>query len=320
MQVGFRLRAAIAALLLAVPGGARAWEVPNIDRLPDDAWARTVREGRALITETPQRIGPLAPDPAQRFAGNTLACQSCHLEAGTKQFGLPLIGVYGEFPQYRAREGRVATLEERVNGCIVRSLNGHALPVASAEMRAIIAYIGFLSAGLPTSAARDGRGAGAMELLDRPADPARGEAIFARVCAACHGPDGAGRSGNPPAPALWGDGSFNDGAGMARLIVIANFVHNNMPYGTTWERPALAIEDAWDVAAFVLSRPRPHMQGLERDYPTLREKPVDAAFAPYADTFSAEQHRFGPFRPIVAARRVAAPPPGSQSERDAAGP
>jgi thiosulfate dehydrogenase len=313
------IRAALALILLAAPANTRAWEVPDVDRLPDDAWGRTVRAGRALITETPQRIGPLAPEPSRRFAGNALACQSCHLEAGTKEFGLPLIGVFGDFPQYRAREGRVATLEDRVNGCMVRSMNGRALSTESAEMRAIIAYIRFLSVGVPVSAAHNGRGAGAMPMLDRPADPARGEAIFARVCAACHGPDGAGRSGNPPAPALWGDGSFNDGAGMARLTVIANFIHNNMPYGTTWERPALGVTDAWDVAAFVISRPRPRMEGLERDYPTLSEKPVDAAFGPYADTFSAEQHRFGPFQPIAAARRTAQPA-RPRPERDAEAP
>ncbi|MBN9509795.1 MAG: c-type cytochrome [Alphaproteobacteria bacterium] len=317
-----RIHFVFALALLAVPGVAQAWQVPDADRLPDDAWGREVRAGRSLVTDTPRLIGPLAPDPQRRFAGNALACQSCHLEAGTKEFGLPFIGVYGDFPQYRGREGRVATLEDRINGCMTRSLNGRPLPADSAEMRALLAYLKFLSTGVPIGAPVHGRGAGHMPELDRAADPVRGAQVYAGVCAACHGPDGAGLPGNPPAPALWGSGSFNDGAGMARLIVSANFIHNNMPYGTTWQAPALSVADAWDVAAFLVSQPRPHLQGAEHDYPTLRQKPVDAGYGPYADTFSQQQHRFGPFKPIEAARHLPAttPPDAASGAPHAASP
>jgi thiosulfate dehydrogenase len=75
-----------------------------------------------------------------------MSCQSCHLEAGTKEFGLPFVGVFADFPQYRSREGEVGTLEARINGCMTRSLNGRALPVGSDEMKAFVAYIKFLSA------------------------------------------------------------------------------------------------------------------------------------------------------------------------------
>ena len=68
-----------------------------------------------------------------RRAGNGLDCQSCHIQAGTQQFGIPLTGIWGEFPQYIGRENEVRTLEERVNGCIERSTDGRALPVDGAR-------------------------------------------------------------------------------------------------------------------------------------------------------------------------------------------
>ena len=93
--------------------------------------------GRALTVETYAHIGPEVADPAMRYAGNNLACQSCHLDAGTKAFGLPFVGVFGDFPQYRPREGVVGSIEDRVNGCMARSMNGRVLPYDGPEMRAL---------------------------------------------------------------------------------------------------------------------------------------------------------------------------------------
>jgi thiosulfate dehydrogenase len=88
---------------------------------------------------------------------------------------------------------------------------------------------------------------------------------------------------------------------MSELIGAANFIHSNMPDGTTWDHPTLSPEDAWDVAAYIDSQPRPAMANLDRDFPNKLEKPVDTPYGPYADGFSAEQHKFGPFGPIEAA-------------------
>jgi thiosulfate dehydrogenase len=102
-------------------------------------------------------------------------------------------------------------------------------------------------------------------------------------------------------PPLWGPDSFNDGAGMDRLISAANFVHSNMPNGTTWQAPVLSVPDAWDVTAYIQSQPRPQKANLDRDYPKRLQRPVDSGYGPYADGFSQEQHRLGPFGPIRAA-------------------
>jgi thiosulfate dehydrogenase len=289
----------------ASPSQDTEWTMPDVDRLPDDDWGRTVRYGRDLTVKTVSLIGPEVSDPAHRLAGNNLNCQSCHIEGGTKKFGLPFKGVYGDFPNYRARSGSVGTVEDRVQGCMVRSMNGKPLPVDGREMTAIVAYLKFLSTGLSVGAQTVGRGSGKMPELTRAADPVRGQAVYAQSCAACHGEQGqgqrAGAAGDAQGyaiPPLWGSDSFNDGAGMARLGDAANFIHANMPDGTTWQKPALSVEDSWDVAAFVESHDRPHKSNLERDFPNLLQKPVDAPYGPYADNFQLSQHKLGPFQPI----------------------
>ncbi len=288
--------------------GPAIWTVPEIGALPGDANGRLVRRGRDLITATYAHIGPEVPDRANRFAGNNLACSNCHLEAGTKKFGIPLFGLFAEFPRYSARAGAEIGIEERLNACMTRSMNGRALPLRAPQMQALVAYIKFLSTGVPPGQRLPGLGVGKMPELARAADPARGETIYASTCVACHGSRGEGIRRSLPTtdlgymmPPLWGGDSFNDGAGMARLITAANFVHFNMPHGADYLNPQLTPDDAWDVAAYVVAQPRPRKAGLDKDFPDPLDKPVDAPYGPYADGFPAEQHKFGPFAPIRAA-------------------
>ena len=301
--------ARVAADLTAMPAvkAATAWVTPDADRLPDDTWGKTVRYGRDLVVSTYSLIGPEVADPARRFSGNNMACQSCHLEAGTKQFGIPFQGVYADFPNYRARSGTVGTIEDRIQGCMTRSMNGKPLPAGGAEMTALVAYMKFLSDGRPVGQPTPGRGPGKMPEMSRPADPVHGKEVYTQNCAACHGAAGLGQRvgevGDAKGyafPPLWGPDSFNDGAGMDRLIAAANFIHTNMPNGTTWQEPALSEQDAWDVGAFVQAQPRPQKANLDRDYPVALERPADSGYGPYVDGFSPQQHRLGPFAPIRA--------------------
>jgi thiosulfate dehydrogenase len=296
-----------AAENLKAPPADPAWDIPDIETLPDDDHGRLVRQGNELIAKTYSHIGPGVADPAKRYAGNTLSCRNCHLEDGVKKFGLPLWGLKDLFPQPDAVSGTTMTLQHRVNDCVVRSLNGSAVPMDGPEMRAVVAYLDFLSTGLKPGERLTGYGSGEMPELDRPADPQRGSVVYREACARCHGADGEGirKSAAPAgpgymAPPLWGPDSYTDGAAMNRLTVAANFTHSNMPNGASYEVPRLSVEDSWDVAAFVASKPRPGMAGLEKDYPDLLQKPVDTPYGPYADGFSPEQHIYGPFGPIRA--------------------
>jgi thiosulfate dehydrogenase len=238
------------------------------------------------------------------FTGNNLNCQSCHLDAGTRPYAMPFTGVWGQFPQYRGREGAVDTLDVRINGCMERSMNGRALPLTSREMLAMLAYMRWLSTGIPAGATLMGAGTLRIKEPARAADPARGAQIYADVCAACHGADGSGQRAATGAgyqiPPLWGSDSFNDGAGMTRVLTAAAYAKHNMPFGTTFDAPMLNDEDAYDVAGYISSQARPRKAGLENDFPIRLEKPVDTPYGPYADGFSPAQHKLGPFAPIRA--------------------
>jgi thiosulfate dehydrogenase len=300
----------LALVALCISSAAKSqspvpWTMPEVSALPRDARGQLIREGRDLMLATYAHIGPDVTDTSKRFAGNNLACTNCHLAGGTKKFGLPLFGIYNDFPAYSARTGGPISIEDRINSCMTRSMNGRAMPNDAPEMRALVAYVEFLSTGVPPGQQLPGLGAGKMKELTRPADPERGRAVYVSSCAACHNTDGTGilRDRGAPQlgymmPALWGAGSYNDGAGMARLINFANFVHFNMPHGADYLNPQLTIEQAWDVAAYVLSQPRPQRAGLAKDFPNLLNKPVDAPYGPYADGFSEKQHKYGPYAAI----------------------
>ena len=309
---GTAFTAIAAAAIAMMPAGAAdapkvdltAWTAPDIGTVGDDPFGKLVKYGYALMVDTPNQIGPAVADPAMRYAGNNLACQSCHLQAGTQPYAMPLVGVWGQFPQYRGREGQVVLLEARVNGCMERSLNGRALPASSREMKAYLAYIKWLSTGIPDGARLGGGGVLAVKEPGRAADVVHGRQVFEQTCAACHGANGLGqRAATGPGyqfPPLWGPDSYNNGAGMARLLTAAAFVKNNMPAGTTFASPVLGDDDAYDVAGFINSAERPQKADLAADFPNRSQKPVDAPYGPYADDFSLAQHRLGPFDPMRA--------------------
>lgn len=309
LAAGLAALVTVAVSAQAQERSAAAWTVPDIGALPDDKFGKMVRLGRELVERTYAHLGPEVVDPAKRYAGNNLSCNTCHLDAGARKFGNPFIGASADFPQYRPREDAIGTIEDRINGCMERSMNGRKLPVDSQEMKAMSAYMKFMSTGVPVGARIEGRGTLKMKLLDRAADPVAGRNVYAQYCTSCHGADGAGvragRAGDALGytfPPLWGADTYNTGAGMHRVILAANFIKSNMPKGVTHESPMLTDEQAFDVAAYINSQARPEKANLDADFPARKNKPVDAAFAPYRTGFSAEQHKYGPFKPIVAAR------------------
>jgi thiosulfate dehydrogenase len=84
---------------------AGEWRIPDVDDLPMNTFGRVIRTGRDLIVHAGAMIGPDAADPAKRYSGNGLECQSCHLDAGTKKFGLATRGRLGCISQvHQSRE------------------------------------------------------------------------------------------------------------------------------------------------------------------------------------------------------------------------
>jgi thiosulfate dehydrogenase len=280
-------------------------EAYDVSKLPDDRYGRLVKYGEQLTNRTFAYLGPEVKDAKMRYAGNNLSCASCHEAGGTKKFAMPWVGVHATYPQYRGRDDEVGTLEQRVNDCMERSMAGRSLPFDSREMKAFITYMHFLSKGVPVGGKVDGMGVPAMQPPNRRVDLQAGSTVYQAKCVACHGVQGAGlRAGAVGSatgytfPPLWGKDSFNNGAGMGRLLEAYAFIKTNMPFGTVYGQPQLTDDEAYDVAGFVLSKPRPVKAHTDRDYPARWNKPVDAPYPPFVDGAPEDQHRFGPFQPL----------------------
>ena len=215
--------------------------------------------------------------------GNALNCTSCHLNAGTVADGSPFVGVSAFFPGYAPRAGKVITLEERINGCFRRSMSGTPLPPQSADMQAMVAYFDWMKNNTRPDDKVPGRGVGKVDPSIKP-DLHNGQQVYAQQCAVCHGKDGEGLTradGTWVFPPLWGEQSFNIGAGMARTYTAAAFVKRNMPIGLHEKFPlgqgGLSDQDAVDVAAWFSSQPRPDFPDKVKDWPN-GGRPVDARY------------------------------------------
>ncbi len=261
-------------LTLLAPGAAGAPPFAPVPLAPPPASAipagprgDAIRLGRTIVSET-------QTSPVKGYLGNGLTCANCHLDAGRQAYAAPLVGLTGLFPEYEARSGGMQSLEERINDCFLRSMNGRRLPSTSAAMVALLAYTAWLSEGVPTGTAVIGRGFREVSAPAKP-DSVRGKALFAAKCAACHGADGQGTPGAAGTfvfPPLWGPKSFNDGAGMARVSIAAAFVQTKMPLGNAG---TLSDQDAYDIAAFFTAQPRPKFAPKSADW-RAGDRPADA--------------------------------------------
>lgn len=281
---------------------ASVWSLRDSPEQDDRGTEVSVEYGRALIRETSVMMGPNHEDPAMRLSGSNLDCSSCHLESGTTPGTLSLLAASSRYPRFSGRDGVEGDLLDRINGCMERSMNGIKLSRDSAELRSMVAYVESLGNQFAAMGAtrREANEPPPFNEPPRAANREAGSLVYEERCQVCHGDNGQGlqetldiREGYlfPP---LWGPDSFNDGAGMHRVLTAANFIKARMPLG----QPDLTDEQAFDVAAYINSKERPHMANLEVDYPDRKNKPVDGPYGPYADPFPIEQHRIGPFDPI----------------------
>lgn len=276
---------------------------PDTALLADEPNSFQIKYGRLLISNTSFYFGPKG---TIAHLSNGMNCQNCHIEAGTKPFGNNYVAVASTYPKFRERSGSIETIFKRVNDCFERSLNGKSLDTTSKEMVAIREYIKWVGKNISKREKPKGTGIKDLLYLDRAADAEKGKITYTLKCKSCHTENGEGKL-NPDGlgyqyPPLWGKHSYNKGAGLYRLSRFAGFVKYNMPQGASFSNIQLSDEEAWDLAAFVNSQPRPD-KDLSKDWPKISGKPVDHPFGPYEDNFTEQQHKYGPFEPIATAKK-----------------
>lgn len=214
----------------------------------------SVMRGYHLILNT----GFFAPN----YAHNELSCTNCHFLGGDtlggKNGGISLVGVTTIYPQYSKRAGKVISLQDRINNCFERSMNGKPIPVDSRIMNDILNYLHWISKEVEKI--KDIPWLGLPEIKsDHKPNANEGKKVYDQYCAACHKPDGEGGgvlddASGKTIPPLWGSKSFNNGAGMSTMKMLAPFVYLNMPY----QQARLTEEQSLDVSAYVLEQARPH--------------------------------------------------------------
>jgi len=294
---------------LASPGAsprsipADAWKAPDASTIQVGKTGEMIRYGRELIAHTADYFGPKG-SIAQ--ISNGMNCQNCHLAGGSKLFGNDYASFISSYPKMSGRSGKVEPVSERLAECFDRSLAGKVPDTSKKEIQAMLAYMKWIGKDVKKGQKLFGNATENLILMDNPADPIKGRVVFTMKCQSCHGNNGEGMLAadkksytNPP---LWGKHSYNDGAGMYRITNLAGFVKNNMPFGATYERPQLTDEEAWNVAAYINSQPRPH-KDQHKDWTNPGKKPIDFPYGPYADKFSEKQHKYGPFKQIKDAQK-----------------
>jgi thiosulfate dehydrogenase len=262
---------------------ATAWEFPKNPltdpTLDDSRLSKDIKWGFKLFTNTPAE--------APQFAPGKMSCNNCHLNGGQRERALPLVGLAGSFPEYNRRSGRLYSLGDRVVDCFLRSENATSgvdavLPTTtSKEVLAISAYLTWLAKGYEVGKNPAWRGQNTIEAANLIAvaqlDAKKGEELFVERCSNCHGADGQGVAiGDKKPGPLWGDNSWNDGAGAARVYTLAGIIRYSMPY---MNPGSLTDEEAQHLAAFINSKPRPSYPFKHNDY-TAEKLPPDAVYYP----------------------------------------
>lgn len=247
---------------------------PATDPLPDNEYvAEQIRLGYQIVRDPQQH--------AAAYVGNEMSCMNCHLNGGQRELALPYVGIAGAFPEYRARDGELIDLSARIADCFERSLNGPRPPHDSPEVLAVSAYIAWLSEGQPFGESPEWRGrnqiAPEARIPIEELDVAHGEQAYQMYCTACHGADGRGIDIGGPVPGpLWGEGSWNDGAGAARIYTLAGYIRHAMPLTSPG---VLSDEEAQHIAAFINSHERPSFPRKAQDFPN-GDVPIDAVYYP----------------------------------------
>jgi len=247
-----------------------AFYVPNIPdpptKYPAGELGKMIKLGENIIMHTDTH--PLTKD----LVGNKLQCNSCHFDGGkTKSLG-SFIGTARAFPAYSKREKSVQTLQDRINNCFMRSMNGKRPIVDTKASVAMAAYITWLSEGLPITLnskkpvnpyfTKVWPNKKTIPLVKKATHKnyLNGKKVFMDQCSDCHGENGLGTDDGPP---VWGPNSYNTGAGLSKPNKMATWIKADMPL----DDPTLTLQEAVDVAIYIDAQEHPDFDLTKHMFP-----------------------------------------------------
>ncbi|WP_294958092.1 c-type cytochrome [Sulfurovum sp.] len=278
-----QLSLSAAALLIVATNAMAQTPTAAPKTYPAGEVGKMVKLGEDILMHTDTH--PLTKD----MVGDNLKCISCHLRGadgkpGTAPGIATFIGTATAFPAYSKREKSVQTLQDRINNCFMRSMNGKRPIIDTKASVAMAAYVTWLSEGMPMkmnpkmpcsplNSERWMHGAKHFAKIQKKATHANyvnGQKLYEAKCASCHGKNGAGMGTFPP---LWGKNgkgewlAYNTGAGMSKLNKGAAWVQSNMPLG---QGGTLKDQEAADIMLYVDAQPRAGFNLQKRLYPASK--------------------------------------------------
>jgi len=261
----------VVTLLSLLGSTVSASEIPTAapKAYPDGELGRMVKLGEDILNTTDTH--PLTKD----LVGDHIQCKSCHLKGSDGKPGTghgigTFIGTATAFPAYSKREKTVQSLQDRINNCFMRSMNGKRPIIDTEASMAMATYIAWLSDGMPMHMdskrpcsprnserwAKNAKKFGGIQKKATHANYLNGKKLFEAKCASCHGENGAGIGTFPP---LWGKNdkgewlAYNTGAGLSKLNKGAAWVQSNMPLA---QGGTLKDQEAADIMIYVDAQPR----------------------------------------------------------------
>lgn len=144
----------------------KPWVLGNEDANALVLYVKSLANGKTIRMAWPQKLKQTCInsgksafiDPA--LGNNSRTCQSCHAKGGKKNSYfegkqvLSLSGVAAYYPRYSFKQGRVITLEQQINACIEKYLEGESFALDDETLVALCCYLTSLSEGKRVSVAR----------------------------------------------------------------------------------------------------------------------------------------------------------------------
>ena len=241
----------------------------NAQEYPKGKLGEIVKLGEDIIIHTDTN------SLSKSYINSKLQCVNCHRRgednrAGTTNKIGTFIGTATSFPAYSKRYKNIISLQNRIDGCFQRCLNGEKSVVNTEVGIAVESYITWLSTGLPIN----------MSPL-APRTPLKiemwsknrkkfislfkkvthknyldGHRLYLNKCASCHGKDGQGVGTFPP---LWGKLSYTADGSMAKLPNGATWIQDNMPPNNS----NLTDSQTVNITLFINAQPRVSYRGFK---------------------------------------------------------